>query len=128
VNIEAGPDYVSSCRFIHDTTNGLLDHGRLYPHHDFFFHANHYQTLDYPQFVSKSSYHRLKRSEEIVGPISSKSPFDSILDILSDQENLDYPIFKNEMTLATVMFDVVEKCLLIYQGLSNKKNIIKKFA
>mmetsp|Transcript_24362 Transcript_24362/g.51906 ORF Transcript_24362/g.51906 Transcript_24362/m.51906 type:complete len:426 (+) Transcript_24362:133-1410(+) len=88
-----------------------------------FYHANQYRTLNVPnETIIASSKHRTERLEALARPGNLRE----ILNILGDQEDHAYPIFKDEVshargdksdwTMATVSYDLDSKVATIYSG------------
>jgi hypothetical protein len=95
-----------------------------------FFHANIYETLSVPNFISNNSLHRIARVAELPAPTST----DDILHILGDQHDTSWPIFhdaashkagdKADWTICTSLVDLRSKRMQIMLGNPREGNVV----
>jgi hypothetical protein len=90
----------------------------------YLFHFNMYmysQNVD--QYLDESSVHRWARAKQLPIPHDAQS----IVEILGDTEDSEYPIFRNEAgsdeaaTIATAVFDMKARTCQVWPG-TNPKN------
>jgi hypothetical protein len=87
-----------------------------------YFHANHYLEIeDIPQNIKPSSRARCQRAK-ILFEKKSQNGAQSILDVLTDQQNTDYPVYRSSTppdefsTLLTSIFDLDARTMSVYDN------------
>lgn len=99
-----------------------------------FFHANAFLKLNVPQDVSTSSVHREARVKELPAP----KTFADLLNVLGDQEDQIQPIFHDaiskangdksgDLTLATILFNVLEGTATMYHDNPKLQHVARKW-
>lgn len=85
-----------------------------------YFHANHYQELDIPQWIGASSAARITRCQALLNNKLQSAA--DVLAVLRDQSNEALPIFRNAghtdplATLATAVFDLDAQTFTLHAG------------
>ncbi|KAH9523697.1 hypothetical protein Btru_040674 [Bulinus truncatus] len=95
-----------------------------------YYHINNYKHLNVQEAPDlKSSMARTKRTEELPPPKN----FRDVLNILGDQENMDYPIYRTKrstdksLTVITVVADVMKNRIYFYTENPSKEKIVPLF-
>jgi hypothetical protein len=78
-------------------------------------HTNHFvsgakEVKDNPSESSKARY---ERASELVKPNMTPK---SMMDLLSDKKNKEFPICRDQETIASLVFDLGEKTLYLAKG------------
>ncbi|CAF1103708.1 unnamed protein product [Brachionus calyciflorus] len=92
---------------------------------DYCYHFNHYERVIIDQCVVHSSRHRRKRADEMKRPENLQD----LLNIAFDDKDEKYPIYRikesySVQCAATVLFDLKEKRMSIYDGRIAKEHPI----
>ncbi|XP_006819492.1 beta-alanyl-dopamine/carcinine hydrolase-like [Saccoglossus kowalevskii] len=92
----------------------------------FDYHVNMYKRIDTLHYVDDSSIHRMRRIDEMPTP----SNITDILNIMSDEKDVLYPIFRNGnppdsyVTASIGVFDLIKKELYVFKEKPDKYNYV----
>jgi hypothetical protein len=99
-----------------------------------YFHANQYELLKIEEHFGNSSTHRIARVKEMPVPKDAAS----ILSVLGDQNDTQYPIFHDvlshergelsDWTMATALFDLDAKMMKMFHGNPKRGDVMYTFS